>query len=62
MFQPKQVLQDKPTGMRHIGRPMNDGGTNFTLRVKNRHYAYPFRVHDDDDWHCSSCVFLMAEN
>jgi hypothetical protein len=35
-------------GKKQIMPKEEDGRTNFALRAKNRHYVYPFRVHDDD--------------
>jgi len=46
---PKQALQYQPKGRRNIGRPRRDGGTNFTLRIKEQATRPTLQEHDDDD-------------
>ena len=46
---PKQALQYKPKGRRHIGDRGRDGGTNFILRIKEKETHLILPEHDDDD-------------
>jgi len=46
---PKQTLQYQPKGRRNIGRPRRDGGTNFTLRIKQQETLVTLHEHDDDN-------------
>ena len=45
----KQALQYRPKRQRNIGRPGRDGGTNFTLRIKEQETRLTLHEHDDDD-------------
>jgi hypothetical protein len=58
---PKQALQYKPKGRRHIGRPRKRWRDhNFILRIKEQESNVILPEHDDDDDDRMSCKGLVA--